>query len=121
MGQMCLKDDGVDSQTTFDMGKVTDFNFITIRKSLPLEPAFQLHKRMDGAHMVVVDKNHRPLHVMTRASLLPWNVVAQVGHERLAHIRQTIERPRSIRWHSNPNRAAPSSPTFIFGPESEHV
>jgi len=113
--KMCLRDDAMDSQTIFDIGKVTDFNFITIRKSLPLEPAFQLHKRMDGAHLVVVDKHHRPLHVITRTSLLPWNVEAQIGAERMANIRPSIQRPRSYRRPNSPNLVCPTSPAFPCG------
>jgi len=82
---------------TVDVGKVTDFHYVTIRASLPLEVAYDLFKRMEISHMIVVDNNHHPVAMLTRGSLLPWCVEERIGHRRMANVRSTIERPRQFR------------------------
>jgi len=110
----CSFGDAVD---IVDVGKVTDFHFLTIRETLPLEAAFTLYKRMEGAHMVVVDVNHRPLAVITRASLLPWNVEARIGQDRIHNVRPTIERPSFLRRDDVSERR----PEATFSSFNEHV
>lgn len=53
---------------TVDVGRVTDFHSVTIRASLPLEVAYDLFKRMEISHMIVVDNNHHPMAMLTRGS-----------------------------------------------------
>jgi len=82
---------------TVDIGRVTDFDYVTIRASLPLEVAFNLFKRMEVSHLIVSDNNHHPMAVLTRGSLLPWQVEETIGHRRMHHVRSTIQRPRQFR------------------------
>eukprot|EP00928_Gymnodinium_smaydae_P004122 TRINITY_DN11435_c1_g1_i1.p1 TRINITY_DN11435_c1_g1~~TRINITY_DN11435_c1_g1_i1.p1 ORF type:complete len:280 (+),score=31.32 TRINITY_DN11435_c1_g1_i1:568-1407(+) len=82
---------------TVDVGWVLDFNYVTIRASLPLEVAYNLFKRMEVSHLVVVDDNHRPTAMLTRGSFLPWSVEQTIGFPRLMAVRRTIRRPRSLR------------------------
>jgi len=82
---------------TVDVGRVCDFHCVTIRASLPLEVAYDLFKRMEISHMIVVDNNHHPMQVLTRGSLLPWAVEERIGHRRMANVRSTIQRPRNFR------------------------
>merc|ERR1719162_1392197 len=47
--------------------------------------------------MIVVDNDHRPVALLTRGSLLPWNVENSIGRRRMGNVRSTIQRPRSFR------------------------
>merc|ERR1711924_29893 len=80
---------------TVDVGRVTDFHCTTIRASMPLEGAYNLFKRMEMSHMVVVDNNHRIVAMVTRASILPWVVEEKIAHRR--GVRSYIQRPKSFR------------------------
>lgn len=66
-----LLEDGV---CEVDVGSVTDFHSVTVRQNLPLEVAYQLFKRMELRHLVVVDDHHKPKACLTRKNLLPWIV-----------------------------------------------
>lgn len=82
----------------FDVGNVTDFHTVTVRPSLPLEMAYQLFKRMEMRHLVVVDDGHYPKAVLTRGSLLPWLVEERVGSAAESDV---IRRPREFRNRSS--------------------
>jgi CBS domain-containing protein len=88
-----------DAAGTIDVGSCTDFNYATIRACVPLEVAYNLFKRMEVSHMIVVDDNHKPYAMLSRSSLLPWCVAEKIGHARMHQVRSTIQRPR---WAGSP-------------------
>jgi len=88
-----------DMNGPFDVGRCTDFNYVTIRACVPLEVAYNLFKRMEVSHMIVVDDDHKPYAMLSRTSLLPWCVEASIGRDRMHLVRPTIQRPR---WTGTP-------------------
>merc|ERR1711908_111078 len=44
-----------------DVGQATDFNYVTVRPSMPLEVAYSLFRRMEYSHIAVVSDDHKPL------------------------------------------------------------
>lgn len=94
-----------------DVGSVTDFHTITVRPSLPLEVAYQLFKRMEMRHLVVVDDGHLPKAVLTRGSLLPWLVEERVGGAAAGDA--VIRRPREFRDFMRQSSITP--PASIIG------
>jgi len=93
--QKLLDEDRVDDEDRMDIGKVTDIHHVTIQASTPLELAFDLFKRMEVAHMIVVDSDTRPKAMMTRSSLLPW-----AWEDLSEQARPTFQRPTTMRGAS---------------------
>jgi len=107
-----------------DVGRVTDFHTLTVRPELPLEVAYQLFKRLEMRHLVVVDDGHHPQAVLTRESLLPWVVEERIGKFNVApdneirrpdefrHERTTKHKPQTVGRSISDlfNLSRPSSP-----------
>jgi hypothetical protein len=84
------------SAAAFDVGRVTDFHTVTVRPELPLEVAYQLFKRLEMRHLVVVDDGHHPQAVLTRESMLPWIVEERIDKFRVKPEKE-IRRPSEFR------------------------
>lgn len=82
------------STSQVDVGSVTDFHTVTVRPSLPLEVAYQLFKRMELRHLVVVSDGHLPKAVLTRGSILSWFAEDSVAQDPSDAV---IRRPREFR------------------------
>lgn len=89
--------------TELDVGRVTDFHTITVRPELPLEVAYQLFKRLELRHLVVVDDGHHPQAVLTRESLLPW-VVEERIRKFAVEPESQIRRPYEFRQENVPKK-----------------
>merc|ERR1712217_250901 len=103
--------DLMDETGTVDVGSVTDYHAVTVRRHIPVEIAYQLFQRMEMRHLVVVDDDHLPEAVLSRKNLLPW-VVEKSLVDRHAPLQFT--RPQSVTpgVHAHSSLSTPSSVEF---------
>eukprot|EP00929_Paragymnodinium_shiwhaense_P088001 TRINITY_DN48190_c0_g1_i1.p1 TRINITY_DN48190_c0_g1~~TRINITY_DN48190_c0_g1_i1.p1 ORF type:complete len:1028 (-),score=191.68 TRINITY_DN48190_c0_g1_i1:547-3630(-) len=99
----------LDDDEPFDVVAATDFNYISVKPSMPLEVAYNLFRRMEVSHMLVTTQDNEPLAMLSRGSMLPWAVELFVG-PRIHGSDPKFERPRNLRAPgSSPRVARPYS------------
>jgi len=57
-----------------ELEEIADMYPLTVRETFPLQMAYQLFKAMDMKNLIVVNREHKPVSVMTRFAFLAWRV-----------------------------------------------